>query len=163
MNDAPSALWLLDTERWCTVRGLRFPHLPCLTTTLEEVVDRLHLISRQWPLPRHTVLRARHEINLVLYSLVLRKIRRNLIWEHILVLSQNIVEGSRFQRVPALPVEALLLRLRTESVLTLSDTRSVELPQLLRFALHPFEIRKDAYLFDAFIVQVLREAHPAHG
>ncbi|KAG3196010.1 hypothetical protein PC128_g8029 [Phytophthora cactorum] len=61
------------------------------------------------------------------------------------------------------PRFTLLLRLRTESVLTLSGTRSVELPQLLRFALHPFEMRKDAYLFEASIVQVLREEHPAHG
>ncbi|KAE8989735.1 hypothetical protein PR001_g20869 [Phytophthora rubi] len=91
------------------------------------------------------------------FALVLRQLHRNIVREYVSVLTQDLVEGARLQRVPALLVEAFFLRLGAEGVDALSD----ELLQLFCFTLHPLYVREDANLLDASIVQVAGEAPPA--
>lgn len=58
MHNAPPSCCLFDTEGGGTVRGDRLPHVPCTLTSFKEVVDELHLVTGQWPLPRDAILRA---------------------------------------------------------------------------------------------------------
>ncbi|KAE9318390.1 hypothetical protein PF008_g18517 [Phytophthora fragariae] len=51
---------LLHAERWTRVLRDTLSHVASLAAAFEEVVDGLDLIPRQWPLPRHAVLRPGH-------------------------------------------------------------------------------------------------------
>ncbi|KAE8890737.1 hypothetical protein PF003_g25405 [Phytophthora fragariae] len=64
-----------------------------LAAAFEEVIDGLDLIPRQWPLPRHAVLRPGHEVDLVPDTSLSRKFRRNLLGEDVLELAGKRVDG----------------------------------------------------------------------
>jgi len=65
-------------------------------SAFEEVINSLHLIPRKRPLPRHTVFRAWHEIDLVLHAAVSEKRSRDLVRKHVLVLAnQRVAEVAR--------------------------------------------------------------------
>ncbi|KAE9022657.1 hypothetical protein PF005_g21867 [Phytophthora fragariae] len=65
VDDPPSAGSFFHAERRAGMRGHTLTDVAGLTATFEEDVDRFDLITGKWPLARHTVRRARHEVDLV--------------------------------------------------------------------------------------------------
>ena len=68
--NAPTPSGFLHTKCGAAVRRFRLSHVARLLACCEEGVDGLDLVPRQWPLPGDTIFCARHEINLVLDTLV---------------------------------------------------------------------------------------------
>ncbi|KAG3119220.1 hypothetical protein PI125_g2162 [Phytophthora idaei] len=63
-----------------------------LEATLEELVNGFDLISRQRPLPRHAVLRAGREIDLVANSSVGWQLSWDLVRKNVRVLAGGLVD-----------------------------------------------------------------------
>jgi hypothetical protein len=86
------------------VRGDALPHLSSLTSAFEEVIISLHLIPRKRPLPRRTVLRTWHDLDLVLHAAVSGKRSLDLFRKYISVLASQRVQGVArgLQRLPGL-------------------------------------------------------------
>ena len=100
MYDAPSTSRFLYTESRTAMRRLAFSHLARLAALFKENVDRIDLLLRQRPLPCNTVLSAWNEIDLVLYSLVLRQLKWDFVWKDVSILVQEIVIGRSPERIP---------------------------------------------------------------
>lgn len=72
MYNAPTPSGFLHTESGAAVRRCRLMDMACFEVSFKEIVNCLDLVTRQWPLPGDTILCTRHEINLVLRSLIMR-------------------------------------------------------------------------------------------
>ncbi|GMF82094.1 unnamed protein product [Phytophthora fragariaefolia] len=65
VDDVPTTRGLLHAEGRARMWRGALSDMAGLPATFEEFVDGLHLVSRQWPLPYHAVLRAWREVYLV--------------------------------------------------------------------------------------------------
>ncbi|KAE8904965.1 hypothetical protein PF003_g11273 [Phytophthora fragariae] len=83
-----------------------------LPATLEEVVNGLDLVARQWPLPCYAVLRARREVDLVAHATICWQLRRDLVGEDVGKLTSRLVDrvARRLRRLPRLRSKALFTR-----------------------------------------------------
>ena len=83
MHYPPASRSLLHAEGWTRMWRDTLTHMTRLAAAFEECVNSLDLISRQRPLPCHTILRNWHEINLVPNTTISRKFSRNLVREQL--------------------------------------------------------------------------------
>ncbi|KAE8914775.1 hypothetical protein PF003_g1577 [Phytophthora fragariae] len=110
MDDAPPASRLLHGERRTRVRRDTLSHVASLAAAFEEIINGLNLIPRQWPLPRHAVLRPGHEVDLVPDASLSRKFRRNILGGNVFELACKRVDGvvRVLEGLPRLRSEACL-------------------------------------------------------
>ncbi|KAE8876733.1 hypothetical protein PF003_g39157 [Phytophthora fragariae] len=163
MDDAPPASRLLHAERRTRVRRDTLSHVASVAAAFEEVIDGLNLIPRQWPLPRHAVLRPGHEVDLVPDTSLSRKFRRNLLGEDVFELACKRVYGVArvLEGLPRLGSEACLanglqlsrLRSRRRGIVADCVDKHVGL----------VGAGEDAYLLDLTGLQVAQEMLPGEA
>jgi hypothetical protein len=88
----PPSCGLTNTEGRRAVRRFGLSHMASGETIGKELVDRLDLLTRQWPLPHDTVLRTWLQVDLVTNAFVLRQFARHGFREYVLEFDQIHVQ-----------------------------------------------------------------------